>query len=443
MPRIRAVFLASAVALATLSDIASADTLLEVYQRAAENDPQLRQAEAAYQAVEQTKRQARARLLPQLTATAGLSRERQEIENSDSPLFQPGTFNSTTKNYSLNLNQALYRRDYFVNLRQADAAIGQALANYDAEWQNLVVRTADLYFNVLAAADDLEFARAEKNANQRLFEQIKQRFEVGLIAITDVHESQAAYDLAVAREIAAETRLAISREELRETTGYSPATLATLQETIPLLTPEPADMTVWLENAGRQNLSFIAAQFAVDAAREEMKLRRAGHYPSLDAVASYGYSDVGAGRFGASESYDSSIGLQLRLPLYEGGGTSARVREGQYRLIQAQEALEQQRRAVDRQTRSAYLDVLDNISSVNALKQARISSESALEATEAGYEVGTRTIVDVVQSRRNLFDAQRNYARTRYDYILSILRLRQAAGLLEVKDLEEINRWLN
>lgn len=443
MSRIRAVFLASAVALATLPGIASADTLLEVYQRAAENDPQLRQAEAAYQAVEQTKSQARARLLPQLTATAGLSRERQEIENSNSPLFQPGTFNSTTKSYSLNLNQALYRRDYFVSLRQADAAIGQALANYDAEWQNLVVRTADLYFNVLAAADDLEFARAEKNANQRLFEQIKQRFEVGLIAITDVHESQAAYDLAVAREIAAETRLAISREELRETTGYSPATLATLRETIPLLTPEPADMTVWLENAGRQNLSFIAAQFAVDAAREEMKLRRAGHYPTLDAVASYGYSDVGAGRFGASESYDSSIGLQLRLPLYEGGGTSARVREGQYRLIQAKEALEQQRRAVDRQTRSAYLNVLDNISSVNALKQARISSESALEATEAGYEVGTRTIVDVVQSRRNLFDAQRNYARTRYDYILSILRLRQAAGLLEVKDIEEINRWLN
>lgn len=443
MSRIRAVFLASAVALATLPGMALADTLLEVYQRAAENDPQLRQAEAAYQAVEQTKSQARARLLPQLTATAGLSRERQEIENSDSPLFQPGTFNSTTKNYSLNLNQALYRRDYFVSLRQTDAAIGQALANYDAEWQNLVVRTADLYFNVLAAADDLEFARAEKNANQRLLEQIKQRFEVGLVAITDVHESQAAYDLAVAREIAAETRLAISREELRETTGYSPATLATLRETIPLLTPEPADMTVWLENAGRQNLSFIAAQFAVDAAREEMKLRRAGHYPTLDAVASYGYSDVGAGRFGASESYDSSIGLQLRLPLYEGGGTSARVREGQYRLIQAKEALEQQRRAVDRQTRSAYLNVLDNISSVNALKQARISSESALEATEAGYEVGTRTIVDVVQSRRNLFDAQRNYARTRYDYILSILRLRQAAGLLEVKDLEEINRWLN
>lgn len=443
MSRIGTVFLACAVALATLPGIASADTLLEVYQQAAENDPQLRQAEAAYQAVEQTKSQARARLLPQLTATAGLSRERQEIENSDSPLFQPGTFNSTTKNYSINLNQALYRRDYFVSLRQTDAAIGQALANYDAEWQNLVVRTADLYFKVLAAADDLEFARAEKNANQRLFEQIKQRFEVGLIAITDVHESQAAYDLAVAREIAAETRLAISREELRETTGYSPATLATLQETIPLLTPEPADMTVWLENAGRQNLSFIAAQFAVDAAREEMKLRRAGHYPTLDAVASYGYSDVGAGRFGASESYDSSIGLQLRLPLYEGGGTSARVREGQYRLIQAKEALEQQRRAVDRQTRSAYLNVLDNISSVNALKQARISSESALEATEAGYEVGTRTIVDVVQSRRNLFDAQRNYARTRYDYILSILRLRQAAGLLEVKDLEEINRWLN
>lgn len=442
MPRIRAVFLASVIS-AVLSATAAADNLLEVYQRAAENDPQLRQAEAAYQAVKEGGNQARARLLPQLAATANLSRERQEIENSDSPLFQPGTFNSTTKRYNLSLNQAVYRRDYFVNLRQADAATGQALANYDAEWQNLVVRTADLYLKVLAAADDLDFARAEKNANQRLLEQTKQRFDVGLIAITDVHESQAAHDLAVAREIAAETRLAISKEELRETTGYSPAGLATLQETIPLLTPEPADMNVWLESAGKQNLQFIAAQFAVDAAREEVELRRAGHYPTLDAVASYGYSDVGAGRFGGSETYDSSIGLQLRVPFYEGGGTQSRVREGQYRLTQAKEALEQQRRAVDRQTRSAYLNVLDNISSVNALKQARISSESALEATEAGYEVGTRTIVDVVQSRRNLFDAQRNYARVRYDYILSTLRLRQAAGLLEVEDLEEINRWLN
>ncbi|MEK7322107.1 MAG: TolC family outer membrane protein [Pseudomonadota bacterium] len=442
MPRIRAVFLASVIS-AVLSATAAADNLLEVYQRAAENDPQLRQAEAAYQAVKEGGNQARARLLPQLAATANLSRERQEIENSDSPLFQPGTFNSTTKRYNLSLNQAVYRRDYFVNLRQADAATGQALANYDAEWQNLVVRTADLYLKVLAAADDLDFARAEKNANQRLLEQTKQRFDVGLIAITDVHESQAAHDLAVAREIAAETRLAISKEELRETTGYSPAVLTTLRETIPLLTPEPADMNVWLESAGKQNLQFIAAQFAVDAAREEVELRRAGHYPTLDAVASYGYSDVGAGRFGGSETYDSSIGLQLRVPFYEGGGTQSRVREGQYRLTQAKEALEQQRRAVDRQTRSAYLNVLDNISSVNALKQARISSESALEATEAGYEVGTRTIVDVVQSRRNLFDAQRNYARVRYDYILSTLRLRQAAGLLEVEDLEEINRWLN
>ncbi len=443
MPRIRVVFLASAMVLTALSGAATADNLMEVYQRAAENDPQLRQAEAAYQAVAQTKGQARARLLPQLAATASLSRERQEIENSDSPLFQPGTFNSTTKSYSLSLNQAVYRRDYWVNLRQADAAIGQALANYDAEWQNLLVRSADLYFKVLAAADDLEFARAEKNANQRLLEQTKQRFEVGLIAITDVHESQAAHDLAAAREIAAETRLAISKEELREMTGYSPQSLATLQETIPLLTPDPVDMQVWLESAGKQNLQLIAAQFAVDAAREETEQRRAGHYPTLDAVASYGYNDVGAGRFGGSESYDSSIGLQLRLPLYEGGGTVARIREGQYRLIQSQEALEQQRRAIDRQTRSAYLSVLDNINSVNALKQARISSESALQATEAGYDVGTRTTVDVVQSRRNLFDAQRNYARVRYDYILSTLRLRQAAGLLEPKDLEEINHWLN
>ena len=441
MPRIRTLFIASA--LAALSGAAAADNLLDVYQRALESDPQLRQAEAAYQAVEETKRQARAQLLPQISAGASISRDRQEIVSSSSALFSTDTFYSTTKGYSLSLNQALYRRDYFVGLRQSDAATGQALAAYDAERQNLIVRAADLYFNVLSAADDLEFATAEKNANQRLLDQTKQRFEVGLIAITDVHESQAAYDLAVAREIAAENRLAVSKEELREMTGESPESLAGLQESIPLISPEPADMKAWLDTAGEQNLQLIGAQFAVQAARETVELNRAGHYPSLEAVASYGYTDVGNGRFGGSESNDASIGLQLSVPLYQGGGTNSRVRESRFLLTQANEALEQQRRATDRQTRSAYLTVLDTISSVQAFKQALISSQSALDATEAGYEVGTRTIVDVVQLQRNLFDAQRNHARARYDYILSTLRLKAAAGLLERGDLEEINRWLN
>lgn len=434
--------LLAVLALANAFAAARGDDLLDVYRLALEGDPQLRQAEAALHAVEETKTQARAQLLPQLNASANLNRERQEITESRSIFFPPMTLFSTTKAYSLNLNQALYHRAYFTQLNQADAAIGQARAAYDAERQNLIVRAAQRYFNVLAAADDLEFARAEKESNQRLLEQTKQRFEVGLVAITDVHESQAAADLAAAREIAAETRLTVAREELRELTGRSPNELARPQQDIPLLKPEPADVEVWRDAAAQENLQLLAAQFAVKAARENVALQRAGHYPTLDATASYGYSDASTGLFGGSVSNNSLIGLQLNVPLYQGGGINARARESQFRLTQAQEALEQQRRTTDRQTRSAYLTVLDNIGGVQATKQALISAEKALEATQVGYDVGTRTLVDVVQTQRNLSDARRNYTRSRYDYILSTLQLKAAAGLLDVKDIEQVNGWL-
>jgi len=421
---------------------AAADDLLDVYRLALQGDPQLLQAEAALHAVEETKSQARAQLLPQLTANANLARERQEITESNSIFFPPSTFFSTTKAYNLNLNQAIYHRGYFAQLRQSDAAIGQARANYDGERQNLIVRVTQRYFNVLAAADDLAFARAEKESTQRLLEQTKQRFEVGLIAITDVHESQAAADLAAARAIAAETRLAVAQEELRELSGRSHDRLAAPQPEIPLLAPEPSAMQPWIDSAAEQNLKLLAAQFAVTAAQENTELQRSGHYPTLDANASYGYSDVSAGRFGGSVSNDTLIGLQLSVPLYQGGGISARARESQFRLTQSKEALEQQRRTTERETRSAYLTVLDNINNVQASKQALLSNETALEATQAGYEVGTRTLVDVVQSQRNLSDARRNYAHARYDYILSTLQLKAAAGLLDVKDIEQINGWL-
>src|SRR3569623_1168235 len=370
---------------------AAADNLLDVYRLAVDSDPQLRQTEAAYRAVAETHDQARAQLLPQLSANAGIVCDRQEITESNSPFFPPSTFYATTEKYGLNLNQALYHRDYYARLKQADASTGQARAQYDAEQQNLVERVAQRYFNVLSASDDVVFARAEKYATGRLFEQNKQRFDVGLIAITDVHESQAAADLAAARAIAAETRLAVAEEELRELTGRSSVHLAAPQEEIPLVAPEPAEMQAWVDIAARQNLQLLAAQFAVTAAREEVELRRAGHYPTFDATASYGYNNVSAAVLGGSVTVDTTVGVQVNVPLYQGGGITARARGGGRRLTQSKEALEQQRRATDRQTRSAYLTVIDNINSVQALKQARLSNQPALEATEAGYEAGTRT----------------------------------------------------
>lgn len=442
MTLLAAIRTAIVCSLVAASAIARADTLLDIYRLATAGDPQLRQAEAAFHAVAETKTQARAQLLPQIALGANLSRDRQDVTSTTSPFFQPATFYANTKGYELSLDQALYRRDLFVQLRAADAAIAQAAAVYQAAQQDLAVRAADRYFKVLAAADNLKFAQSEKEANQHLLEQAKQRFDVGLIAITDVHEAQAAYDLAAAREITAENQAAIAKEELREVTGKFHASLQPLKAAMPLPSPEPADVEKWVGSALQQNFQILAAQAGVDKAREDVELNRAGHYPKLDAIASYGYSDVSAGLLGGSTSNDGKIGVQFSLPLYQGGGTASRVHAAVYRLTQAKEAFEQQRRTTDRQTRSAYLTVIDAINSVNALKQALISNQSAVDATQAGYEVGTRTLVDVLQNQRNLYDAQRNYAEARYNYVVSSLRLKEAAGMLNPGDMEEINRWL-
>lgn len=437
--------LAIVCALCFLPAVAGADNLLDIYQLATASDPQLRQAEAAYHAVAETKTQATAQLLPQISLGASLTRDRQEytsISGAPFPGFQPSTFYYNTKGYSLSLSQALYRRDLFVQRREADASTGQAKANYEAAQQDLEVRATDRYFKVLAAVDNLDVAQAEKKANQHLLEQAQQRFDVGMIAITDVQEAKAAYDLSVAQEITAQNQLAISKEQLREVTGKFHASLEPLKDDITLPSPEPADVEKWVDTALKQNYQLIAAQAAVDKAREDVELNRAGHYPRLDAVASYGYNDVSAGLFGGSTTNDTQIGLQFSLPLYQGGGTSSRVQAAVYRLTQAKEALEQQRRSTDRQARSAYLSVLDAINSVNALKQALVSTQSALDATQAGYEVGTRTIVDVLKSQSDLFNAQRNYLQARYNYIISSMQLKQAAGTLTPADVDQINRWL-
>lgn len=436
--------LALALSLASAPVLASADDLMDVYQLAKTGDPQLLQAEAAYHAQEKTKRQVKAQLFPQLSVTGNLTRERQEITSISSPIpgFQPTTFYSTTRGYDLNLTQALYRRDLMVQLHQADATVDQAEAQYQAAQEDVAVRTADLYFNVLSAADSLDFAQAEKKSYEHLLEQAEQRFNVGLIAITDVHEAQAAYDLAVAREISAQNQLALAKEQLREVTGKYPDSLAPLKDDISLPEPQPADADKWVITALDQNYQLIAARAAVEQARQAVALSRAGHYPQLNAVASYGYSDVGASLFGGSTTYDGQVGLQFNLPLYQGGGIVAGTESAQYRLTQSKEVYEQQRRATDRETRNAYLNVINAINTVHALKQALLSTRSALDATQAGYEVGTRTIVDVLQSQRDVFDAQRNYAKARYDYMVSSLRLKEAAGVLEAADVALINGWL-
>lgn len=430
--------------LLALSAGASAENLLDVYRLAAEADPQVKAAEAAWQATQETRNQRLAVFRPQLTLNSNLTRNRQEFLSGGffGRSFAGQSFYSTNSGLTLNLNQPLYHRDYYVQLRQTEARTRQAEADYNAAQQALFSRVAERYFNVLAAADNVEFARAEKEAIGQQLEQTRRRFDVGLVAITDVNEARARYDLAVSQEVAAQNALASAREALRETTGTLPESLQGVAAQMPLASPDPQNVEQWVDSALKQNFQIISAQAATEVASEAIKLQRAGHYPVLDAVASHGYTNFSGGAFGARETIDSAIGLQLSVPLYQGGAVDSRTREAQHRLTQAKETQEQQTRAVSRQTRDSYLNVLSNISQVEATKQAVVSSQSALDATQAGLEVGTRTTIDVLNAQRDLFRAKRDLSRARYDYLVNTVRLKQAAGMISLSDLEQINGWL-
>ncbi len=415
-------------------------SLYEIYQLAIENDPQYRAVEAAYHATLETKNQSRALLFPLINFSANKADNRQKTLASG--FFSLGTKKFDSSGYTLSLTQPLFNYDYFIQLRQSDDSIGEARAKLSAAQQELMVRISERYFDALAALDALEFARAEKRAIERQLEQTRQRFEVGLIAITDVHEAHAAYDLITAQEILAENLLASQYEALTEITGHDYKALAVLSSDTPLITPQPADINKWGDTALNQNFQLIAAEFVYNRALEEIKRQRAGHLPTFELNASHIYSNSKGGNFGNNESENQAIELRLNMPLFQGGGTSARVRQARHLAEQSRENFEQQRRATLRQARDAYLSVLAEINRVKALGQAVVSAQSALDATEAGLEVGTRTTVDVLDARRDLYRAQRDHARSRYDYILHTLRLKQAAGILSSEDLKRVNSWL-
>ncbi len=427
-----------ALLLGGTSITAQADSLLQVYQAAIANDPQLRAARAELEARKYSQQQSTALYLPNVILKADTTRTDQQI---DGPGASDTEFTSST--FGLTLTQPLYRKDHMSRIDQAGAALDQQEALYQQSIQDLTMRLVDSYFDVLAARDSLQFAESEKEAISRQLEQTKQRFEVGLIAITDVHEIQAAYDLATANEILARNDLAAARQALQEITGSAPQTLNPLRESMTLESPNPADVERWLEIALAHNHSIAAARWATEVRRKQIDQARAERHPTVDLVANHSNNDISDGTFDGRETDSSSIGIQLQMPLFTGGRIKATVAEAKQNLVQSKENLEQARRAVERETRNAYLNVEAGISRVNALKQAVVSSQSALTATEAGYEVGTRTTVDVLDSRRELFRAQRDYARARYDYVIATLRLKKAVGSLGMQDIENLDQWLN
>ncbi len=426
--------------LISLSFNVAAMDLVEVYALAETSDPIYRQAVFSYLATRESKPQARALLLPSANISANTFDNEQTIGGSG--VGEPGDVNFNSHGYTLSLAQPIFRWDRYLSLKQADSLIQQAEAEQLSTQQELIIRVAEAYFTVLAAMDNIEFAKAETKSLSRQFEQANQRFEVGLTAITDVHEAQAGFDRATADDIQAENLLDNAKESLREITGEYIPELASLGGSMPLVSPEPNDIDQWSKIAESQNMDIIAAKYNLENSRQEIRIQTAGHLPTLDLVANHGYNVTG-GRFGDFKLRSTDVGLELNVPIFQGGLVSSRAKQARYLYDQSRQRLEQALRAAQKETRQAYLGVISGISRVTALKQALVSSETALKATETGFEVGTRTAVDVVASERTTLNAKRNYSRARYDYLLDSLRLKQAAGTLNPNDLKQISAWLN
>ena len=406
--------------------------LLEVYRAAQSGDPVLRQAAAVKQAQQEAKPQARALLLPNIGAGATL-----EHTLLDEPTFPGGDDNITSHSIGINLAQPIYNRGNQVRQRQADTTVERADVDFSSAEQSLVLRVAQRYFDVLSAADDVFFVRADKAAIARQLEQAKERFEVGLVTITDVQEAQARFDQATAQEIEVLNILEDRKEALREITGQYFEQLKPLQDNVPLKLPDPADPEHWVQLALQNNPDLQSAALAAELAKENIELQRSAHYPTLDLTASLAESDSGS-----SDNRSARIGLQFNMPLYTGGAIDSRVREAAFQHEAAKEQREQSQRAIVRQVQDAYRGAQTAISRVKALDQSRVSNRSALEATQAGFEVGTRTIVDVLNAQRDLLRAERDYAQSRYAYILNRLILEQAVGDLNEDDLEAVEEWL-
>ncbi len=446
------------VAVLLASGLASADTLMQVYEKAVRSDPLIREAEANRLATREGRPIARASLLPQITGRGDYVKQKRESEttgnDSVSGLFALQTRSRTDgPSWSLELRQTLFRWDQWVRFGQAEKEASQADVDYQAAFQGLIVRVSEAYFNVLAAEDTLSSEQAAKDAIARQLEQAQKRFEVGLIAITDVQEAQAALDQVVAAEILAKRSLANAEEALRAITDEFPSPLARPPEEIPLLSPVPLDVEQWVAKAMEQNLALISSQISAGIAKDNVSLARTGHYPTIDFVASTGNIDTSGQQFssvpppGATnrvgfDQDSDQFGIQIQVPIFSGGATSSQVQQAVYRHRAARERLESTARETERETRDAYLAVLSDISRVQALKQGLESARTALKATEAGFDVGTRTTVDVLDARRNVFLAETNFLRSRYDYLINGLRLKRAAGNLLPEDLAQIDALL-
>ncbi|OBS94477.1 outer membrane channel protein TolC [Vibrio tasmaniensis] len=431
MKKLLPLFISAAIG--SLSSSAFADTLAEVYDQAKQNDPQLLRSAAQRDAAFEAVTSSRSDLLPQIDLRANYDINRGDLsdQNNDNNQWGAGIY----------FSQELYQRSSWITLDTAEKTARQSDSAYAAEQQALILRVATAYFEVLRAQDNLEFVRAEKAAVARQLEQTKQRFEVGLSAITDVHDAQAQYDGVLADEVLAENTLINNYEGLREITGQEHSNLSILDTDRFSASKSSESATALVEQAEQKNLSLLASRISQDVAKDNITLASSGHLPSLTLDGSYSLAD----QSNSSNDYDQdnlNLGLNLVVPLYTGGNTTSLTKQAEYNYVAASEDLEATYRSVVKDVRAFNNNITASIGALRAYEQSVVSAQSALEATEAGFDVGTRTIVDVLDSTRRLYDANKNLSDARYNYILSVLQLRQAVGTLSEQDIVDVNAGL-
>ena len=459
--------LAAAIALAT--NPAAAEDLIQIYQQAHSSDPTLAIADSTRNAVDQDVPIARAPMLPQIAASLAYLHDDNFARNESPQLVTTeanpvGTYellpfdgqnNTRSRQGQVTATQSIFNWGNIERLRQARETAASSNSDYDAAAQDLMVRTATAYFGVLTAEDQLKFAQLNEKSLLKQLDQAEQRYEVGLSAITDVHVARAQHDAAVAQVITAQNAVDTARESLVQITGKDFGDLKKLREQLPLERPQPDQVQAWVDLANTSSPLIASKQHSLGAAERNVGAFRAGHYPTLSAsivrtdTPSWGTTSsvipgiTSSGTFHTNGLVgDTTIGVTLAVPIFTGGLVTAQTRQAAFQRDTAQDNLELTRRTVFANTRNAYRAVMAGISEVEATRQAVVSAQSGLDATQAGFEVGTKTILDVLTSQSTLLNAQSAYSQARHQFVLSGLQLKDSAGVLEVKDMEAVNSLL-
>lgn len=437
----------------TAASVSYGADLMDIYRQALDNDPIFKAAYNSYKSQAEALPQAWAALLPKVGSLAQIARNKTEVHSPSIDVQQMYGSNQ----WQISASQAVFNYQAWSQVQQAKAAVKAALATFNDAAQNLILRSSKAYFDLLFARDTLNFAEAKKLANKKQLDQAQQRFNVGLDAITSVYEAQAAYDQSVAQVISAQNALINQGENLSKLTNHTYEQISVLRNSkIPLIKPEPANRDDWVATGLKQNYNLFAARYNLQASRENIKAQTAGHLPTFAIQASTvtTHNDTGESAANSETGFVnnifipekqvmSNLALTMNFPIFQGGLVVSQVRQAKYKFQASSEQLEKTYRDVVVNSRIAYNTIIDGISKVEADRRTVISQRKSLDSVQAQYEVGTRTMTDVVNAQRYLFEAQNQLAGDQYGLIAALLNLKYLSGTLNVTDLQEVNAWLS